>query len=53
MIRGLIADLLVIGGSALIGWGLYQIYAPLAPLWAGGVLLAVGVLSARSSAWRS
>jgi hypothetical protein len=53
MIRGLITDLLVISGAALVGWGLWMIYPPLGPIWAGGVLLAIGVLSARSSLWRS
>jgi len=53
MIRGLIADLLVIGGAALVGWGLWMIYPPLGLIWGGGVLLAIGALSAGSSLWRS
>jgi hypothetical protein len=50
MIKGLIADILVIGGLALVGVGLWHIYWPVSLIWGG---LAMTVLGAMSVRWRS
>lgn len=34
-----IKEVAAVVGAALVGFGLHQAYAPLAPIWAGGVIL--------------
>lgn len=43
VINELTTDLLVVGGAGLVGWGLYNIYWPLAPIVLGLALVGLGV----------
>jgi len=45
-VRGLLIDALCLGGQVLFCAGLFQIYAPLVPLWCGALATAGGVLMA-------
>ena len=42
-----IKDVMAVAGTASIGWGLWQIWPPLAFVVVGGILLGVAVAGAR------
>ncbi len=48
-LRELVTDLCGLAGAALAGYGLWQIYEPLAWLWAGVCLLMVTFARVRGS----